>query len=115
MGRIQIGKGPSDVQITTGLFKWLIERVVSRFIWRLLILHTRKVELKGNATQILDVLFNHTLHSGHWSKVLFGTKQKFLQRNNTTLSLVILTWLQQLQQFFLDKNTDKNGDWNILG
>ncbi len=28
--------------------------------------------------------------------------------------MVILTWLQQLQQFFLDKNTDQNGDWNIF-
>jgi hypothetical protein len=75
----------------------------------------RNAEVKGNATQILDVLLNDTLHSGHWSKIQFGTKQKFLQRNNTTLSLVILTWLQQLQQFFLDKNTDENGDWNIFG
>jgi hypothetical protein len=30
--------------------------------------------------------------------------KKILQRNNITLSLVILTWLRQLQQFFLDKN-----------
>jgi hypothetical protein len=44
-----------------------------------------------------------------------STKQTFLQRNNTTLSLVILTWLRQLQQFFLNKNTIKNGDWNIFG
>jgi hypothetical protein len=56
-------------------------------------MQTRKAELKNNATQILDVFFNDTLHSGHWSKVQFGTKQKFLQRNDTTLSLVILTWL----------------------
>jgi hypothetical protein len=56
-------------------------------------MQTRKAEIKDSATQILDVLFNDTLHSGHWSKVQFGTKQKFLQRNNTTLSLVILTWL----------------------
>ncbi len=78
-------------------------------------MQTRKAELKGNTTQILDVLFNDTLHSEHWSKVQFGTKQKFLQRKNTTLSLVTLTWLRQLQHFFLDKNTDKNGDWNIFG
>ncbi len=54
-------------------------------------MQTRKAELKDNPNQILDVLFNDTLHSGHWNKVQFGTKQKFLQRNNTTLSLVILT------------------------
>ncbi len=29
--------------------------------------------------------------------------------------MVILTWLQQLQQSFLNKNTDKNGGWNIFG
>jgi hypothetical protein len=79
-----------------------------------LYMQTRKAELKDNATRIIDVLFDDTLHSRHWSKVQFGTKQKFLQRNNTTLILVILTWLQQLQQFFLNKNTDKNGDWNIF-
>jgi hypothetical protein len=77
-------------------------------------MQTKKAELKDNVTQILDVLYNDTLHSGHWSKVQFATKQIFLQRNNTILSLVILTWLRQLQQFFLDKNIDKNGDWNIF-
>jgi hypothetical protein len=73
-------------------------------------MQTRKTELKDSATQILDVLFNDTLQSGHWSKVQFSTKQTFLQRNNTTLSLVISTWLRQLQQFFLNKSSDKNGD-----
>jgi hypothetical protein len=61
----------------------------------------KKHQLKGRATEILDVLFNNTVHSGHWSHVQFGTKKKFFQQNNGTLSLVILTWLQQLQQFFL--------------
>ncbi len=28
-------------------------------------MQTRKAELKDNATQILDVLFTETLHSGH--------------------------------------------------
>jgi hypothetical protein len=43
-------------------------------------------------------------------------RQKFFQQNDGTLSLIVLTWLRQLQQFFLneDKN-DKNGDWNIFG
>jgi hypothetical protein len=72
-------------------------------------MQTRKAELKNNATRILDVLFNDTLHSGHWSKVQLGTKQKILQRNNTNFSLVILIWLQQLKQFFLNKKI-KNGD-----
>jgi hypothetical protein len=56
-------------------------------------MQTRKAELKDNATQILDVLFNDTLHSRHWGKVQLSTKQKFHQRNNTTLSMGILTWL----------------------
>jgi hypothetical protein len=27
------------------------------------------------------MLFNDTLHSGHWSKVQFGAKQKFSSKN----------------------------------
>jgi hypothetical protein len=37
-----------------------------------------------------------------------------MEQGPVTLSLVILTWLHQLQQFYLNKNTDKNGDWNIF-
>ncbi len=77
-------------------------------------MQTWEAELKDNATQILDMIFNDSLHSGHWSKVQFGTKQKFLQRNNTTLSLVILTWLRQLQQFFLDKTQIRMGTGTFL-
>ncbi len=77
-------------------------------------MQTRKAELKHDKTQILDVLFNDTLYSGHWSKVDFGTKQKILQRNNTTLSLVILTWLRQLQQFFLNKTQIRMGTGTYL-
>jgi hypothetical protein len=79
-------------------------------------MQTKKPELKGRATEILDVLFNNTVHSGHWSHVQFGMKKKIFQRNNSILSLVILTWLQQLQQFFLnEEKKDKNGDWNNFG
>ncbi len=38
-------------------------------------MQTRKPELRGRATEILDVLFNNTVHSGHWSHVQFGTKK----------------------------------------
>jgi hypothetical protein len=73
----------------------------------------KKPELKGRATDILDVLLNNTVHSRHWSHVQFGTKKKFFQQNNSILRLAILTWLQQLQQFFLNKEKkDKNGGWN---
>ncbi len=78
---------------------------------------TKKPDLKKNANEILKVLFDKdkTLHSGHWTHVQFGTKSKFFERNNGILSLVVLTWLRQLQQFFLnEENKDQNGDWNIF-
>jgi hypothetical protein len=37
---------------------------------------------------------------------------EFLTRPNQTLSLVVLTWLRQLQQFFCDKKISNKGDWN---
>ena len=41
---------------------------------------------------------------------------KFFKQGNGVLSLVVLTWLRQLQQFFLDdEHTHKNGDRNELG
>jgi hypothetical protein len=59
------------------------------------------------------VLFNNTVYSGHWSHVQLGTKKKIFQQNNDTLSLVVSTLLQQLQQLFLnEEKKDKNGDWN---
>jgi hypothetical protein len=64
------------------------------------------------------VLFDKdkTLHSGHWTRVHFGTKSKFFERPNGILSLVVLTWMRQLQQFFLnEEKKDQNGDWNTLG
>jgi hypothetical protein len=36
---------------------------------------TKKPELKGRVNEILDMLFNKTLHNGHWSRVQFGTKK----------------------------------------
>jgi hypothetical protein len=54
-------------------------------------MQTKKPKLKGSATEILDVLFNNTVHSGHWSHVQFGMKKKFFQQSNGTLSLVVLT------------------------
>jgi hypothetical protein len=77
MGRIQIGDGPSDVQIkpvnlSNSLKEWSPD-LYDVFLY----MQTRKPELKGKATQILDVLLNNTLHSGHWSKVQLGTKKIF--------------------------------------
>jgi hypothetical protein len=77
---------------------------------------TKHPDLKVRANEILDVLFNKTLHSGHWSHVQFGTKKNIFQQNNGILSLVVLTWLHQHQEFFLnEENRDTNGDWNVFG
>jgi hypothetical protein len=61
-----------------------------------------KYQVKENAQQIVEVIFNEMLHTGHFNRVHFGAMNKFLRRMNQTLSLVILTWLHQLQQFFCD-------------
>jgi hypothetical protein len=79
-------------------------------------MQSKHSDLKGRAKGILKVLFMKTLHSGHWSHVQFGARTKFFERCNGILSLVVLTWLHQLQQFFLDdEHGHKNGDWNDLG
>jgi hypothetical protein len=74
-------------------------------------MQTKKPDLEGRAEEILDVLFSKTLHSGYWSCIQFGAMTKFVKQGNGVLSLVVLTWLRQLQQFFLDdEHTHKNGD-----
>jgi hypothetical protein len=70
----------------------------------------KKPDMAKNANQVVNVLFNKTLHFGHWSKVKFGTMQDFNGRQNKTLILVVLTWLCQLQQYFLQTPNNKNGD-----
>jgi hypothetical protein len=71
-----------------------------------------KDQVKENAQQIGEVIFNKTLHTGHFNRVQFGAMNKFLIRLNQTLSLVVLTLLHQLQQYFCDKKITNNGDWN---
>jgi hypothetical protein len=79
-------------------------------------MQTKNPDLEGRAEEILDVLFSKTQHSGYWSHVQFGAMTKFFKQGNGVLSLVVLTWLRQLQQFFLnDEHTHKNGDRNELG
>jgi hypothetical protein len=76
---------------------------------------SKKADMVKKASQVVNVLFNKTLHFGHWSKVKFGTIQDFNRRQNKTLTLVVLTWLRQLQQYFLQRPNDNNGDWSKLG
>jgi hypothetical protein len=75
----------------------------------------KKADMAKNASRVVNVLFNKTLHSGHWSKVKFGTMQDFNGRQHKTLTLVVLTWLHQLQQYFLQRPNNNNGDWSKLG
>ncbi len=36
--------------------------------------------------------------------------------NNTTLALVVLTWLCQIQEYFYQiGDANENGDWNVHG
>ncbi len=76
---------------------------------------TKKADMAKNASRVVNVLFNKTLHSGHWSKVKFGTMQDFNGRQNKTLALVVLTWLRQLQQYFLQRPNNNYGGWSKLG
>jgi hypothetical protein len=77
---------------------------------------TKNLDLKGRAEEILDVLFSKTLHCGYWLRTQFGARTKFFEQSNGVLSLVVLTWLHQLQQFFLnDEHTHNNGNWSELG
>ena len=45
-------------------------------------------------------------------KVVIGFKQYC--KTNTTLALVVLTWLRQIQEYFYKiGDANENGDWNI--
>jgi hypothetical protein len=55
---------------------------------------------KEHADELLTILFDKTLHNGCFGKLPFGSKDKFAKMTNTTLPLVILTWLRQLEEYF---------------
>ena len=62
---------------------------------------------KEPAEELLTILFDKTLHNGYFGKLPFGSKDKFVKTTNTTLPLVVLTWLRQLEEYFY-----KIGDTN---
>ncbi len=73
-------------------------------------------EYKENTLRVLDILFNKTDHNSYFTKLNFGSKEKFKIMHNYTLHLVVLTWLRQLQQFFFVQNErDTKGDWFEYG
>ncbi len=61
----------------------------------------------------MTILFDKTLHNGYVGKPSFGSKDKFTKMTNTTLPLVVLTWLRQLEEYFYKiGDTNESGDWN---
>jgi hypothetical protein len=62
---------------------------------------------KEHAEEFLTILFDKTLHNGYFGKLQIGSKDKFAKMTNTTLPLVVLMWLHQLEEHFY-----KIGDTN---
>ena len=67
-------------------------------------------------TRQINILFNQTEHCSYFDKLAFGKKMRFEKMANTTIPLVILTWLRQLQEHVF-KLPDHNlqADWSDLG
>ncbi len=64
---------------------------------------------KDKTQRILDLLFDKTDHDGNFSAIKFGAKSNIEKIKDNTLFLVMLTWLQQLQQYFYNcPERDKN-------
>jgi len=77
---------------------------------------TKKRDSTKRPTELLDVLFEKTEHCSYFEKLPFGKKTKFEKMSNTTLALVIMTWLRQLQEHFYEQAEIKPSiDWNDLG
>ena len=72
---------------------------------------------KKKAFKILDLIFDKTEHNSYFGKLNFGSKEKFKTATNSSLYLLILTWLRQLEQDFynFDGNDVFDGDWNKHG
>ncbi len=68
------------------------------------------------AEEMLTILFYKTLHNGYFGKLTFGSKDIFAKMTNTTLPLVMLTWLRQLKEYFYKiGDTNEIRDWNTHG
>ncbi len=69
---------------------------------------------KTEADRLLTILFQKTLHNRYFGKLPFGSKSHFEKMPNTILPLVVLSWLQQLEEYFFKISDNKEiGDWNI--
>ena len=67
-------------------------------------------------TTQLTILFDNTEHCSYFEKLPFGKKNRFEKMDNTTIPLVILTWLRQLQEHvFKLPDHSSQADWSDLG
>ena len=65
---------------------------------------------------MLEILFEGTEHCRYFENLPFGRRIKFEKMSNTTIPLVILTWLKQLQEYFFKQSEMKESiDWNDYG
>ncbi len=55
---------------------------------------------KRTAITTLDLIFDKTEHNSYFNKLNFGSKENFKILSNSSLYLLILTWLRQLEQYF---------------
>ncbi len=74
---------------------------------------------KDKATKTLDLLFDQTEPNSYFDKLNFGSKENFKTLNNSSLYLLILAWLRQLEQYFYSFKGNRDnysaGDWNKYG
>jgi hypothetical protein len=74
-------------------------------------------QYKDKATKMLDLLFDQTKHNSYFGKLNFGSREKFKTLNNSSLYLLILMWLRQLEQYYynFEGSEDFRNDWNKYG
>jgi hypothetical protein len=76
--KVLIAFGLQPTTLNTSLEHWLPD------LYNLFTYHVKSktTDMAKNASRVVNVLFNKTLHSGHWSKAKFGTMQDFNGRQN---------------------------------
>ena len=73
-------------------------------------------DMEENAIRILNVTFTRTEHDGHFTSIRFGGKSHIEKMRNNIFFLVVLTWLQQLQQYFYKlPERSPNQNWGKYG
>ncbi len=95
---------------------WKVGHRIYSIFFPTLMTNNGTLQKKERAEELLTILFDKTLHNGYFGKLPFGSKDKFAKMTNTTLPLVMLTWLRQLEKYFYKiGDTNENRDWNTHG